>query len=173
MCVLPVENLTCTAFKKYGEVIKTVPLDFTEYDVTLVASKLSGAAGALGEEAIELINWLLHFGCASEELRVVVTRLADWIANSSPPWDAYHALMACRLVSLDKSPGVSPMVIGETLRRALAKLVMRAAGYQAKTAWGDIQLCAGLKAGIEGATHAVGQLILERSRARRSEEESG
>ena len=75
----------CTAFEKYGEVPKTVPLDFTEDDVTWVASKLSGAAGALGAEAMELRNWLLCFGCASEELRVVVARLADWMANSSPP----------------------------------------------------------------------------------------
>ena len=49
-----------------------------------------------------------------------------------------------------------PVGIGETLRRALAKIVMRAAGDQAKTACENFQLCAGLKAGIEGATHAVG-----------------
>ena len=61
-----------------------VPLEFTEDDVTWVASKLSGAAGTLGAEAIELINWLLRIRCASEELRVVVARLSDWIANSSP-----------------------------------------------------------------------------------------
>ena len=49
------------------------------------------------------------------------------------------------------------MVIGETLRRALAKLVMRAAGEQAKMAGGNLQLCASLEAGIERATHAMGQ----------------
>ena len=54
-----------------------VPLDFTEDDITWVASKFSGAAGALGAEAIELRNWLLHFRCTSEELRIVVARLAD------------------------------------------------------------------------------------------------
>ena len=136
--------------------LETVPLDFTEDDVMWVASKLSGAAGALGAEAMELRNWLLCFGCVSEELRVVVARLDEWMANSSPPWASYRALMACRLVALDKRPGLRPMGIGEMLRRALAKLVMRAAGDQAKTACGNFQLCAGLKAGIEGATHAVG-----------------
>ena len=63
------------------------------------------------------------------------------------------------------------MGIGETLRRALAKLVMRAAGDQAKTACGNLQLCAGLDAGIEGATHAVGQRSLARVRARRDKTE--
>ena len=63
------------------------------------------------------------------------------------------------------------MGIGETLCRALDKLVMRAAGDQAKTACGNLQLCAGLEAGIEGATHAVGQRRLARVRERRVEEE--
>ena len=40
------------------------------------------------------------------------------------------------------------MGIGKTLRRDLAKLVMRAAGDQAKTACGNLQLCVGLEAGI-------------------------
>ena len=102
---------------------------------------------------------------------VVVSRQADWMDNSSPPWAAYPALMACRLVALDKSPGVRPVGIWETLRRALAKPVMKAAGYQAKTACGNLQLCAGLGAGIEGATPAVGQRRLEGVRRRRNEEE--
>ena len=59
------------------------------------------------------------------------------------------------------------MVIGETLRRALAKLVMRAAGDQAKTVCSNLQLCAVLEAGIEGSTHAVGQRRLARVRGRR------
>ena len=63
------------------------------------------------------------------------------------------------------------MVIGETLRQALAKLVMRVAGEQAKTACGNLQLCTGLEASIEGATHAVGQRRVERLRARGVKEE--
>ena len=48
---------------------------------------------------------------------------------------------------------------------------MRESGDQVKTACGNLQLCAVLKAGIEGATHAVGQRILERVRAKRGDEE--
>ena len=136
---------------------ETVPLDFTKDDVTWVASNISGAAGALGVEAIELRNWLLSFGCTLEELRVIVARLADWIANSSPPWSAYRALMACRLVALDKRPGVRPVGIGEMLLQVLVKLVIRSSVNQANTVCGNLQLCTGLDAGIEGETHAVGQ----------------
>ena len=87
--------------------------------MTWVASKLSGAAGALGAEAIGLRNWLLRFKCATEELRVVIARLVNWMSNSSPPWAAYHALMTFRLLALDKRTGVPPVGIGETLCRAL------------------------------------------------------
>ena len=153
------EKPTCAAFEKYGEVPKTVPLNFTEDDITSDASNLYGAAGALGAEAIKLRNWLLRFGCASEELRVVVASLSDWIANSSPPWAAHCELMACRLVALDQWPWMRPMGIGETFRRALAKIVMRSVGDQASTVCGNLHLCAGLKAGIEGG-------ILERVKRR-------
>ena len=101
MCVPPVENPTCAAFEKYRGVPKTVPLDFTEDEVTWVASKLSVAAGALGAEAIELRNWLLRFGCASEDLRVVVASLAYWMENSSPP-----------LGRLSRTNGMSPSSAG-------------------------------------------------------------
>ena len=63
------------------------------------------------------------------------------------------------------------MGIGETLCKALAELVMREAGDQAKTACGNLQMYAGLEAGIEGATHAVGQRRLDWVKRRRREEE--
>ena len=107
--VPPIDNPTCAAFGGYGEVPETVPLDFTKDDVMWVASKLSGTAGALVAESIELINWLLRFGCVPEELRVVIARLSECMANSSPPWAAYCALMACRLVAMDKSSGECPV----------------------------------------------------------------
>ena len=56
-----------------------------EDDVTWVSSKLSGLAGALGAEAIELRNWILRFRCSSEDLRAIVARLSDWMANPPPP----------------------------------------------------------------------------------------
>ena len=70
--------------------------------------------------------------------------------------------MLWRLVSMDKRPGVIPIGVGETFRLAIANLVMRAAGDQEKTAFGSLQLCAGLESGIEWETHAVAQRRRER-----------
>ena len=128
-----------------------------------VASKLSCTVGVMGYKAVELKNWLLCFGCSPEEFIVFVVNLDGWMANSSPPWSAYHYLMACPLIALDKSMGVLPIGIGEMLRRSIATLVMRAVGGQSKTACGSLQMCAGLEASIYGATHAKTQRQWERN----------
>ena len=63
--------------------------------------------------------------------------------------------MACRLVALDKSPGVRPVGFSELFRRLWAKCQLKVIGTQATLAYGNYNRCAGLAAGIEGAIHAV------------------
>ena len=82
----PRENPTSTDFEEYEEVQETVSLDLSEENVTWVASKISGATWALGAEAIEMSNWLLCFGCASEEFRVVVDVRWRSLESLSPIW---------------------------------------------------------------------------------------
>jgi len=116
---------------------------------------LLGLAGPGGTDDVRAEGWLLRFGAESEELREALASLTEWLANGHPPWAAYRALMACRLVALDKQPGVRPVGIGEIWRRLMAKCVIAVAGSQATAACGNLNLCAGLPAGIEGAVHAV------------------
>ena len=78
-----------------------------------------------------------------------------WLANGTPPFAAYRALMACRLIPLDKQPGVRPVGIGEVYRRLLAKCVLIVCGHVATASCGNANLCVGLEAGIEGAAHAM------------------
>jgi hypothetical protein len=146
-----------TAFEPYPHLPEPLPLDITAEHVEEVAGRLSGAAGPSGTDSVDLRNWLLRFGAESEGLRAELAAWAEWLANSHPPFAAYRAMMACRLVALDKQPGVRPVGIGEIYRRLLAKLVLAVAGDQATTACGSLNLCAGLAAGIEGAVHAVSQ----------------
>ena len=81
-----------------------MPLEFSEDNVTWITSKLTCPIGVLGVEVIKLRNWLLWFGCASEEFKVVAVDLDEFIVNSSLPLVTYHVLIACRLVALDKYP---------------------------------------------------------------------
>jgi hypothetical protein len=97
-------------------------------------------------DLLTLQQMLLRFSCL---LREVVTEFVDWLANSFPPWAAYQALMAGRLVALNECPGVHPLEIGETWCHLCAKLVLLACGSDAKEQCGINQLCAGLEAGIK------------------------
>ena len=116
-----------------------------------MAGRLLGRAGPGGS----LQHWLLRFGSASGELRLIVAEVGKWLSNGRPPWAAYRALMSGRLIALDNSPGIRPVGMGETWRRLLAKCILRVSGQEAKAACGTEQLAVGVEAGIEGAIHAA------------------
>jgi len=111
-------------FEDYEFVPEAVPLNVTVDIVETIAGKLSGAAGCSGTDAVDLGNWLLRHGAESEALRFEMAEMTNLLANSSPSWAMYQALMACRLVALDKQPGTRPVGIGEVYRRLMAKCVI-------------------------------------------------
>ena len=56
MCDPPMEDPMCNLFEDNNVVLKTVLLDFSEYDVIWFASKISGDTVTLGAEKIEIRN---------------------------------------------------------------------------------------------------------------------
>ena len=93
-----------------GETIRTSTLN----------TKGSAGPSGLDSEGWRRILISRVFGKNGEELCNSVSRLAKQLAtkliehngNSSP----IDALLACRLIPLDKSPGIRPIGIGEVLR---------------------------------------------------------
>ena len=105
-----------------------VPVDITDDVVAAVAGRLLGGAGPGGTDLVSLQHWILRFGAASGELRMIVAEFGEWICNGLPPWAAYCAMMSGRLIALDKCPGIIPVGIDETWRRLLAKCLLRLTG---------------------------------------------
>ena len=68
-------------------------------------------------------------------------------------------LLACRLIALDKCPGVRPIGVCETHRRIIAKAVLYITRSDLQDAAGPRQLCAGQIAGIEAAAHGMRSLF--------------
>ena len=143
------------SFETYDECPAPLPVDCTAETVEEIAYKLHGGAGPSSVDAKTMEKWLTRYGRQSQMLREELAAWTEWLANESPPWAAYRAVMSCRLVALDKCPGVRPLGIGEVWRRAMAKCVLVSCGEGAKSACGSVQLCAGVEAGIEAAMHAV------------------
>ena len=95
--------------------------DITENTVTEVVGRLSGGAGLGGTSLVVLQQWLLIFGAAIRELRLIVEDFMVWLGNGRPPWYAYRALMSFRMIALDKQPGVRSVGVGETWWRLMLK----------------------------------------------------
>ena len=67
--------------------------------------------------------------------------------------------MSGRLIALDKCPGVRLIGIGECLQRIMCKCMAEATKKDLEETCGSQQLACGVKAGIEGAVHAVEELF--------------
>eukprot|EP00957_Ditylum_brightwellii_P142943 10891218-Ditylum_brightwellii.AAC.1 len=107
--------------EEYNNLPALIDIDATDDIVQSVVSKMQGAAGPGGVDSIAWQDWLLQFGAASCRLRKAVAVVACWLANTCPAWAAYHAIVAGRLIALDKCQGVCPGGVGEILLRMLGK----------------------------------------------------
>ena len=139
----------------YGRTPGPLVLTFTQEVMESAARRLQGAAGPCGLDATELKHLLFRFGPESKRLMDELAAWTVWLSAESPPWAAYRAMMANRLIAIDKQPGVRPVGCGEVFRRLWAKALIVECGDEATEACGRINLCAGLSAGIEGAFHAL------------------
>ena len=75
--------------------------------------------------------------------------LARRLCTEVLDFDSLQAYVACRLVSLDKRPGVRPIGICEVARRIIGKEILTVIGGDIQQTVGTLQLCAGQAAGID------------------------
>lgn len=103
------------------------------------------------------------YGTAGQELRNAIARLAKQMSTELIEHDAItsplNPLLACRLIPLDKSPGIRPIGIGEVLRRIIGKSVMHVIKQDVSVSAGPLQLCASQPSGCEAAVHAVREIF--------------
>ena len=136
-------------------------LMITGAHIHFAASRIQGSAGPSGTDACHWQDVFLRYGAHSDRLRDSVATLARRLSNEVVPWDDIRALVACRLIALDKCPGVRPIGVGETLRRIIGKAVCSVTRCDLSDTCDITQLCGGVRCGIEAAIHAVYDLFMD------------
>ena len=94
-----------------------------------------------------------------KDLREQMALLAKKLATSIIDPATLEAYTACRLIPLDKAPGVRPIGVGEVLRRIIGKVIGATLKDDIQEAAGPLQVSTGLKGGSEAAIHAMREIF--------------
>lgn len=140
------------------ERLETHSVLFDRIDGKLIRSVALTVQGSAGPSGIDAAGWrrlCTSFGTQSKALCSSLAAFTKRICTSLVDPDGLSAFVACRLIPLDKMPGVRPIGICEVMRRIVGKTIMRVVGQDVRKAVGPLQLCAGLDAGCEAAVHAM------------------
>ena len=134
------------------------PIVFDQLNADLIlqaAMHTQGAAGLSGLDAYAWRRLCSSFKTASHDLCNALAAVARRICSSHIHPEDLSAFVACRLIPLNKCPGVRPIGVGETSRRIIAKAVLRLFRYDIQDSAGPLQVCAGQEGGCEAAIHAM------------------
>ena len=101
------------------------------------------------------------FRTASSDLCRSLASVARCISTSFTDPDALQPILNCRLIAVDKIPGVRSIGIGKTSRRIIAKAILQVVKQDVLDATGCLQLCAGQRAGCEAAVHAMRMIFAD------------
>jgi hypothetical protein len=108
-----------------------------------------------------------NFGQESANLRSSLALMArklctdEVVSEGASQENTLEAYTACRLIPLDKNPGVRPIGIGETIRRIIGKAILQVVRKDVVESAGSLQLCAGQPGGCEAAVHAANEIFKE------------
>ena len=118
--------------------------------------KTRGGSGPSGLDADGWWRTLIsqNFGKSNGDLRKAIARCIKKLCIERCNNQEVSALMASRLLPLDKNPGLRPIGLGD-LRRIIGKVVMTSLREEIISSVGSLQVCAGHEGGCEAAVHAM------------------
>ena len=131
--------------------------------VRRIAMKMKGAAGPSCFDSDDWKTILVsrQFGTSSSDLCDSIAKVAKTLCteNRTAQEGGMSPLMACRLIPLDKDPGLRPIGIGEVLRRIIGKIVVYILRSELQEDAGELQMCVGQAGGCEAGVHAMCEIF--------------
>ena len=137
--------------------------NITGESIRTAALHTQGAAGPSGLDAHSWRCLCTAFGQKSNDLCAALAFVVRRISTTFVDPSTLQAYINCRLIPLDKHPGVRPFGIGEVVRGIIGKAIMKLIKYDLQDAVGSLQLCAGQDAGCEAAVHAMNAMFIKES----------
>ena len=125
------------------------------------ALKTKGSAGPSGMDTLCWRRLCTAFGDKSNDLCTAIAAFARRICMTYVDPKCLTAYTSCRLIPLNKNPGVRPVGVGEVVHRIVRKAIMKVTKRDLQESIGSIQLCGGQDAGCEAAVHAMGHLFTD------------
>ena len=152
-----------------GETPFIDPVMFENIDETTISKAALRTKGAAGPSGVNADGWrrmLLskNYGKTGIELRKSLAKFAKTLCLKELNHEldnSLEAYISCRLIPLDKKPGVRPIGIGEVIRRIIGKAIISVIKPDILNSAGSLQLCAGLPSGCEAAAHAMNDIFKE------------
>ena len=144
------------------------PVVFDSIDACLVRSTALHCKGAAGPSGLDAYAWrrlCTAFKSFSASLCQSLAYVAKRLCSSYIDPSTVSPLLACRLIALDKCPGVRPIGIGDMARRIIAKSVLMVVRGDIQDAAGSLQLCAGQILSSETAVHSIRENFQESAEA--------
>ena len=149
-----------------GEKPRVHPVIYDVIDEEMVKKAALHTKGGSGPSGLDADGWRRilasnQYGTLNVDLRRAFSEDIKMLCVQKIEIDQQHnttsleALIACRLIPLDKNPGLRPIGVGEVLRRIAGKVVMKVVKDDVMTSVGSLQLCGGEDAGCEAAIRAM------------------
>ena len=140
------------------------PIIYSDLDAECILQAALHTQGASGLSGLDAYAWrrlCSSFKSSSHDLCHALAAVGCRICTSNIHPDNLSAFVSCRLISLNKNPGVRPIGVGEVPRRIIAKAILSLFHLDIQDAAGSMQLCAGQDGGCEAAIHAMHQFFVE------------
>ena len=158
-----------------GELPFVDPAIFNNIDEDKIYRAALKTKGACGPSGLDADGWRRilaskHFGKVGSDFRSTLATFSRTLcrkeveiitSSDSKQYSNLEAYTACRLIQLDKNPGVRPIGVGEVLRQIIGKSTMSVIKPEVVESAGSLQLCAGQPAGCEAAIHAMTKIFGE------------
>ena len=104
------------------------PVAFAGISADVIRQTIQRMSGSAGPSGLDISNWkrlCFSFSCASNDLCEAIALLCKRLCTEYVDPAGLEALVACRLIALEKCPGVCPIDVGECLRRPIERAIVQ------------------------------------------------